>query len=102
MIYCFDLDGTLCDNPLGNFYEDATPKKGRIAYVNTLYDAGHTIIIDSARGVVSGKNWNKFTRKQLESWGVKYHQLRTGVKFNADIFVGDRMISDRKFFILGD
>ena len=56
MVYCFDLDGTLC-NTDGNNYKDSTPKKERIEIVNTLYDQGHTILIDTARGCVSGKNY---------------------------------------------
>ena len=37
MVYCFDLDGTLC-NTDGNNYKDSTPKKERIEIVNSLYD----------------------------------------------------------------
>jgi hydroxymethylpyrimidine pyrophosphatase-like HAD family hydrolase len=35
MVYCFDLDGTLCTTD-GNNYKDSTPKKERIKIVNTL------------------------------------------------------------------
>ena len=97
MVYCFDLDGTLC-NTDGNNYKDSTPKKDRIEIVNTLYDDGHTILIDTARGCVSGKNYFFFTLDQLKSWGVKFHTLRTGVKFGADIFIDDKGIRDRQFF----
>ena len=44
-------------------------KKSRIKLVNKLYDEGHTIIIDTARGSVSGKNYFFFTVNQLKSWG---------------------------------
>tara|TARA_Y100000385_G_scaffold151776_1_gene157386 strand:+ start:194 stop:493 length:300 start_codon:yes stop_codon:yes gene_type:complete len=97
MVYCFDLDGTLC-NTDGNNYKDSTPKKERIEIVNTLYDEGHTILIDTARGCVSGKNYFFFTMEQLKSWGVKFHTLRTGVKFGADIFIDDKGIKDQRFF----
>ena len=97
MVYCFDLDGTLC-NTDGNNYKDSTPKKERIEIVNTLYDQGHTILIDTARGCVSGKNYFFFTMDQLKSWGVKFHTLRTGVKFGADIFIDDKGIQDQRFF----
>jgi hydroxymethylpyrimidine pyrophosphatase-like HAD family hydrolase len=97
MVYCFDLDGTLC-NTDGNNYKDSTPKKERIEIVNTLYDEGHTILIDTARGCVSGKNYFFFTMEQLKSWGVKFHTLRTGVKFGADIFIDDKGIQDQRFF----
>ena len=97
MVYCFDLDGTLC-NTDGNNYKDSTPKKERIEIVNTLYDEGHTVLIDTARGCVSGKNYFFFTMEQLKSWGVKFHTLRTGVKFGADIFIDDKGIQDQRFF----
>jgi hydroxymethylpyrimidine pyrophosphatase-like HAD family hydrolase len=97
MVYCFDLDGTLC-NTDGNNYKDSTPKKERIEIVNTLYDEGHTILIDTARGCVSGKNYFFFTMEQLKSWGVKFHTLRTGVKFGADVFIDDKGIQDQRFF----
>ena len=56
MVYCFDFDGTFY-NTDGNNYSDSTPKKERIELVNKLNDEGHTIIIDIARGSVSGKNY---------------------------------------------
>jgi len=97
MIYCFDLDGTLC-NTEGNNYSESSPKKDRIQIVNKLYNDGHTIIIDTARGCVSGKNYFFFTMDQLKSWGVKFHTLRTGVKFGADLFIDDKGINDESFF----
>tara|TARA_B100001564_G_C20497467_1_gene604600 strand:- start:254 stop:568 length:315 start_codon:yes stop_codon:yes gene_type:complete len=97
LIYCFDLDNTLCKTE-GNYYEDAKPIQSRIDKVNKLYDDGYTIIIDTARGCVSGKNWWYFTVEQLKGWGVKFHTLRTGVKFGADVFVDDKAFSDRNFF----
>ena len=97
MVYCFDLDGTLC-NTDGNNYKDSTPKKERIEIINNLYDEGHTILIDTARGCVSGKNYFFFTMEQLKSWGVKFHTLRTGIKFGADIFIDDKGIKDQRFF----
>ena len=97
MIYCFDLDGTLC-NTEGNNYSESTPKKDRIAVVNKLYEQGHTILVDTARGSVSGKNYFFFTLNQLKSWGLKFHTLRTGTKIGADVFIDDKGISDLNFF----
>ena len=99
MIYCFDLDNTLCRTE-SNIYEEAKPIKERIDFVNKLYDEGHTILIDTARGCCSGKNWFYYTLEQLKGWGVKFHTLRTGVKFGADVFVDDKAFSDRHFFAL--
>lgn len=97
MIYCFDLDNTLCTTS-GADYMNAIPLRERIGKVNQLYDDGHTIIIETARGCISGKNWYYATVEQLKEWGVKFHTLRTGVKFNADIFIDDRGCKDTDFF----
>lgn len=97
MIYCFDLDGTLCTNTEGD-YESASPFFYRIDVVNKLYDDGHTIVIETARGSSTGIDWNEVTKKQLESWGVKYHKLRVGIKIHADIFIDDKSVSDINFF----
>jgi hypothetical protein len=97
MIYCFDLDGTLCTNTNGN-YESAEPFYDRIKVVNELYENGDTILIDTARGGTTGIDWYKFTESQLLKWGVKYHQLRVGIKLNFDILIDDKCINDRLFF----
>jgi hypothetical protein len=97
MIYCFDLDGTLCTNTEGS-YENATPFIERIGVVNKLYDDGNNIIIDTARGSTTGIDWFDLTKKQLEEWGVNYSKLRVGIKLNADIFIDDKGINDKLFF----
>ena len=97
MIYCFDLDNTLCVTE-GSEYNESTPIKNRIEKVNKLYDEGHTIIIETARGAFSGKNHFYYTLDQLKSWGLKFHTLRTGTKFGADIFIDDKGVSDVDFF----
>ena len=101
MIYCFDLDNTLCITD-GNDYENAVPIVSRIKRVNDLYEQGHTIIIETARGGVSGRNHYYYTIDQLKEWGLKFHTLRTGVKFNADVFIDDKGISDKEFFDSND
>lgn len=97
MIYCFDLDNTLCTTS-GSDYSGAIPIPSRIDKVNSLYDQGHTIIIETARGSLSGRNHFYYTVEQLKTWKVKFHTLRTGVKINADVFVDDRGVSDKDFF----
>ena len=101
MIYCFDLDNTLCDTKAKNGrmdYMGAPPFMDRIVIVNKLYDDGHIIYIETGRGSGSGIDWYKKTKNQLEGWGLKFHKLRTGVKFAADIFLDDKGISDKDFF----
>lgn len=95
-IYVIDLDDTLCK--WNGSYESATPIESRIAKVNRLYDDGHTIIIDTARGSVSGKDLYELTKKQVEEWGVKYHQLIVGKKPFRHYYIGDEAINDKDFF----
>jgi len=89
MDYVFDVDGTLCVTE-GMDYLGATPRRDVIERVNALHDAGHRIVIDSARGSGTGIDWTDETRKQLDEWGVKYDVLRCGVKFPADRYIDDR------------
>ena len=97
MIYCFDLDGTLCHTE-GSDYMNSIPMQERIDVVNRLFDEGNTILIDTARGAGSGINWLDETKEQLAQWDVKYHKLRVRIKFHADIFIDDKGISDKDFF----
>lgn len=90
MIYCFDIDGTLCSNTFGA-YEEAEPWPDRIATVNLLYDEGHTIKLFTARGTATGKDWRELTERQMRSWGVRYHELILG-KPEADLFIDDRAV----------
>ena len=91
MIYCFDIDGTLCNNTDGE-YERAEPYPEIIAQVNGLYDVGHQIILYTARGSTTGIDWRELTEAQLRSWGVKYHELFLG-KPHADVYVDDKAIN---------
>ena len=97
MIYCFDLDGTLCTNTDGD-YGSAQPFKDRIDKVNQLYNEGHTILIDTARGSTTKIDWYGITENQLKEWGVLYHTLRVGEKLHADIFIDDKGTNDKIFF----
>lgn len=97
-IYIFDLDGTLCTyDPAVDVYH-AEPLKDRITRVNRLYEQGHTILIDTARGTMTKKEHQDRTEAQLKEWGVKYHKVRTGVKFYGDKYIDDRGINDKDFF----
>ncbi len=88
MIYCIDIDGTICskDNEDYNF---AVPYEDRIKIINKLYDEGNKIIFFTARGSATGIDWEDITKKQLDEWQVKYHELRFG-KPHADVFIDDR------------
>lgn len=93
--YCFDLDGTLCSLTEGD-YERALPLLNRIRFVNQLFDDGNLIKIFTARGATSGRNWEVVTKSQLDSWGIKHHQLLFG-KPHADVFVDDKAVNSETF-----
>lgn len=101
-VYQFDLDGTLCTVERGlkglKDYTKAVPKLDRIAKVNELYDEGHLIKIETARGRQTNQDWEEFTKKQLAEWGVKYHVLRVGVKMHADYYIDDKGVNDKDWF----
>ena len=104
MIYVFDIDGTICSDSYGN-YDHAVPLVKRIRQNNNLFDSGHTIIYFTARGmgrtqnnvVESYKMFYDFTAKQLEKWGVLYHDLFMG-KPQGNIYVDDKGVKDDDFF----
>tara|TARA_B100000965_G_scaffold404668_1_gene436155 strand:- start:1390 stop:1725 length:336 start_codon:yes stop_codon:yes gene_type:complete len=100
--YVFDLDNTLCTtikNSKGFWeYEKSTPKINRINLVNSLYDKGNYIIIDTARGAGSGKDFTKLTENQLNDWGLKFHEVRSGVKFPGDYYIDDKAVNSEDFF----
>jgi branched-subunit amino acid aminotransferase/4-amino-4-deoxychorismate lyase len=87
---CFDLDGTLCTNTFGD-YESAEPFEWAIARVNALARDGNRILIVTARGFVTKRDWSDQTRAQLERWGVEYDELVFG-KPSADVYVDDRAV----------
>jgi len=104
MTYVFDIDGTICTKTDGA-YELAEPFYDRIKKINELYDAGHKIIFNTARGMGRSENSSKaairmffdMTYKQLEEWSVKYHSLILG-KPAGDVYIDDKGVSDENFF----
>ena len=50
----------------------------------------------TARGALSGINWDEFTVQQLESWNVKYDSINMG-KPHYDVWVDDKAINARDF-----
>jgi glycerol-3-phosphate cytidylyltransferase len=91
MIYCFDIDGTICDTYESN-YPNSIPDQKVIDRINEMYDDGHTILFFTARGASSGLDWTEFTSDQLKSWGVSYHQLITNQKPTFDLMIDDKCI----------
>ncbi|MCD6288309.1 MAG: acylneuraminate cytidylyltransferase [Candidatus Hydrogenedentes bacterium] len=89
--FCFDIDGVLAELTPDCQYDQAGPITDNVELVNALYDQGHTIVLFTARGTVTGIDWADVTKKQMEQWGVKYHELLFG-KPSADYYVDDRFI----------
>ena len=100
MIYCFDIDGTLCSQRDGD-YENAEPYAARIATVNELYRQGHRVILYTARGSGTGLDWRSVTERQLAEWGLQFHELWLG-KPPADIFIDDRAVHPDVWFSASD
>ncbi len=92
VIYCFDIDGTICTSVENSQYELARPFPHMIDAINRLYDEGDVIKLMTARGSVSGIDYTDLTRRQLHDWGLKYHELIMNVKPHAHLFVDDRGI----------
>lgn len=97
MRYCFDIDGTLCDTPNNKKgkpdYFNAQPFPFMVQQVNRLYDEGHYIIMQTARGKGSGIDHTELTTKQLNEWGYKYHELfPMFCKPTADLFIDDKAV----------
>lgn len=94
--YILDIDGTICQDTFGK-YKKAKPKKKRISKINKLYEEGHCIVYFTARGSTTGLPWYNFTKKQLEKWGCKYHELIMG-KPDGDFFIDNKNLSLEEFF----
>ena len=92
MIYCFDVDGTICSITSDSDYANALPHDDVIAAVNALFDEGHTILFHTARGTLTGIDWREVTVGQLARWGVRYHTLLLG-KPAADVYIDDRAVN---------
>ena len=82
VIIC-DIDGTICSQRVFSkerapddevSFREAEPFSKRIEYMNSLHEDGHYIIYWSARGYESGTDFLDETRKQLDSWNVKYNE----------------------------
>ena len=91
--WCLDLDNTLV-NTTGSDYENSTPIPKAVAKVQEYKRRGDHIIIMTARGSGSKKDWREFTAKQLDDFGIPYDQLIVGLKPGAvDVFVDDKAIN---------
>jgi CMP-N-acetylneuraminic acid synthetase len=89
--FVFDIDGVVATLVPSLDYALASPNVEMIRTINFLYEQGHCIVLSTARGSKTGKDWQEVTRRQLTEWGVKHHQLLFG-KPTADYYVDDRAL----------
>jgi CMP-N-acetylneuraminic acid synthetase len=90
--FVFDIDGVIAQLAPENDYRRAQPQDEIIAIVRELHRRGNRIILNTARGFVTGIDWKDFTQQQLAAWDVPYHELYFG-KPAGDYYVDDRMIA---------
>jgi len=96
MTFVFDIDGTIiyC-NYTGAQYLLIRENTDLIKIINSRYEKGDTIILQTAR------HWNYLnaTIEQLTFIGLKYHTLVMG-KPVADLYIDDRGINPEEFIKL--
>ena len=93
--YMIDIDGTICTKTNSD-YVNSKPIYNNIDVFNNLYDKGNEIHYWTARGAISGKNWDELTIHQLNSWGVKYNSINMG-KPHYDVWVDDKAYNAKHF-----
>ena len=71
MIYCFDLDNTICATPSSKNYEESVPYRSVINKINRFKTRGFYIKIFTARGSGSGIDWSQGLTDnclEVETW----------------------------------
>lgn len=98
LILIYDLDETLCTKKQPNeTYADVKPIQPMIDQLNKFYDEGHTIIISTARNMVTQggdvgailANVGLDTLNWLKKHGVKYHKIYFQKPY-GDIYIDDK------------
>lgn len=87
-----DIDGVLAEAVPDLDYAQAGPIRENVERVNALFDHGCHIVLFTARGSGTGKDWSEVTAEQMKRWGVRYHELRFG-KPPADYYIDDRLVN---------
>lgn len=95
--FVFDIDGVIAKLQKDLDYALSEPNEPMIQIINKLYGYGNRIVLFTARGYVTGKDWTQVTKDQMQRWEVKYHELKFG-KPNADYYVDDKMLSMERLY----
>lgn len=93
-----DIDETICITPNSREYKDAIPITENIKKINKLYDQGNTIVYWTSRGSRKQINWYDLTKSQLDSWGVKYHEVRVDKPY-YDLFIDDKTLRIEELYV---
>jgi hypothetical protein len=86
-----DIDETICKTSEDRKYENSEPIQQNIDKINKLYDEGNTIVYWTSRGSRKQINWYDLTYRQLNDWGVKFHELRVDKPY-YDLFIDDKTL----------
>jgi len=97
MIIYVDIDETICITAKDRNYENSKPIYDRIRKINDLYDKGNTIVYWTARGSTTGLDWTETTKKQLNRWGAKHHDVKLG-KPHFDLYICDKSVNSESYF----
>lgn len=108
MIYVFDLDETICTTKGEKFegmprldkYRNAQPIERVVSKLRSLYEEGHTIIIHTARGMLTHNNdveavkaeLEELTKEWLEENEVPYEALLFGKPY-AQAYIDDKALN---------
>lgn len=87
--FTFDIDGVIANINSSLQYDQETPINDMINIINKLYRYGNQIILFTARGTKTGIDWSEVTSRQMNEWGVCYHELRFG-KPAASFYIDDK------------
>ena len=92
VVYCFDIDGTICSIEKSENYSKAIPHKEIIQKINELYDQGHTIYFYTGRHMQK----ERLTKEWMSKYKIKYHHIFFG-KPVAEIYIDDLAITPEEF-----
>ena len=85
-----DIDETICFFDGDRIYEKAIPNYDNIEKINKLFKEGWHITYWTARGGRSKIDYYDITKKQLDKWKCKYHDISVGEKPMYDLVVDDK------------
>jgi CMP-N,N'-diacetyllegionaminic acid synthase len=89
--FVFDIDGVIATIVPSLDYSVAEPQPDMVETINFLHGQGHRIVLFTARGSKTGKDWRECTRHQMAAWGVQYDELLFE-KPAADFYIDDKAL----------